>query len=574
VHYELIHKKYDDTLITFLNSSAKSFYLDEHTFEDPVFSDLLKANILSAMIDIERTVKGTFGCDLSLSNISVEKIKQMFPNACQEIFYINDYQSVTFLGSMLNSVRNMNAHARIFTDDLFIFNHDFSFLKNHKIYHNEISYFNSELTIAGYIYIILNFLREKSISTLSKSDLIFSLISEGEYIFSNGEKFVSQISKVNLEIAIRELWGNDIFDATVGDYKELITIEDDTYQVKIGPVNNSSFSVGFTIKEDTVLIKKNSLSRVYYDDDYQLIIEDINLYIYLSNQLPSFAFIDFLYKKKISRLNNYIFNEIKEEFEKILKLNYPKFYIDKNLDVLLLPDSKADFRLISSIFVNGISKFIISIESLVYKENNLKLDESYSTIDNALKSIHMDNHLKANVRHLRNFVTHGYILDEYMIGYNNRKQFTIKYSLLVLRDLLKYFKNNYGNLYDKIKFYFKEFFIGTIISAKYKKIIEYSIKIIEQYPKFNKEQLKLKHGFLNNSVISLDDFDEFIKDYLLSNKPILLKVNIIGIDDALYLWNNENDQEQLKAFCFKFNFKIIDKHEDSNSLTKYISIEK
>ena len=574
MYYDLTHKKFDDTLISFLNSSAKSFYLDEHTYKDAVFPNLLKANILSAVIDIERTIKGTFGCDLSLSNVSVLKLKQIFPNVCQEIFHITDSQSVDFLGSILSSIRNMNAHARIFTDDIFIFNHDFSFLKNHKVYHHKISYFNTELTTAGYIYIILNFLREESISTLSKSDFIFSLISEGEHIFSNGEKFVSQISKVNLEIPIRELKGNNIFDATLGDYKELVIREDDSFLAKIGQANNPTFNVEFNIKEDSILIKRNSLSRVYYEDDYQLHIEDINLHIYLSNQLPPFALVDFLYKKKITRLNKDTFNEIQDEFDKIRKLNYPKFYIDKNLDVLLMPESKADFRLISSIFINGISKFMINLESLLYKEKKLKLDESYSTIDSALKSIHMDNHLKADIKNLRNFVTHGYILDEYMFGFNNKKQFTIEYSLFVLRNLLKYFKNNYGNLYDKIKFYFKEFFIGTIINAKYKKIIEYSIKIIEQYPKFDIDQLKLKHGFVNNSVISLKDFDLFIKDYLLSNKPILLTVNIIGIDEALYLWNNEKDLEQLMTFCLKFNFKMIEKVVDSNSLTKYISIEK
>ena len=52
--------------IKFLNSKARDFYLNKHSFIGANFYSIFKGNLQVAMVDIERTIRGTFGCDIFL----------------------------------------------------------------------------------------------------------------------------------------------------------------------------------------------------------------------------------------------------------------------------------------------------------------------------------------------------------------------------------------------------------------------------------------------------------------------------------------------------------------------------
>ena len=68
MHFELYlrNKKNDENeIIRFLNSSARSFYSGSNTYGDKSFDIVLKSAFLSGITDLERTIRGTFDCDLT-----------------------------------------------------------------------------------------------------------------------------------------------------------------------------------------------------------------------------------------------------------------------------------------------------------------------------------------------------------------------------------------------------------------------------------------------------------------------------------------------------------------------------
>ena len=87
MRFDFKHNK--DDIIEFLNSTADSFYNGKIEFFDRSYDSRYKANLLAGMIDIERTIRGVFGCDLSLKTADYDLIKQMYPHAC-DMLSIND----------------------------------------------------------------------------------------------------------------------------------------------------------------------------------------------------------------------------------------------------------------------------------------------------------------------------------------------------------------------------------------------------------------------------------------------------------------------------------------------------
>lgn len=84
MHFELYlrNKKNDENeIIRFLNSSAKSFYNGSNTYGDNSFDIVLKSAFLSGITDLERTIRGTFDCDLNFANVDIATLNKMFPCA-------------------------------------------------------------------------------------------------------------------------------------------------------------------------------------------------------------------------------------------------------------------------------------------------------------------------------------------------------------------------------------------------------------------------------------------------------------------------------------------------------------
>ena len=203
MRFDFKHNK--DDIIEFLNSTADSFYNGKIEFFDRSYDSRYKANLLAGMIDIERTIRGVFGCDLSLETADYDLIKQMYPHAC-DMLSIHNQNDLSKLSQLLNSLRDLNAHAFLSDTDIAFIKNDFSILLNEKKMNRSLIYLrDGRITIAGIIYLILSFLRSQSIANMVKGDFMVAVVSNGQYALDNGERFVSEISRVDLEVPIRKV---------------------------------------------------------------------------------------------------------------------------------------------------------------------------------------------------------------------------------------------------------------------------------------------------------------------------------------------------------------------------------
>ena len=140
-YFALKAKRSDkNEMIRFLNSKARDFYNCKHKFELKQYSSFFKANLLSGLIDLERVIKGTFGCDIFMKYANIDDLKIMFPNATKNIFKLENEKSLKLMGRILEILRNMNAHAYLCNQDFEFFNFDFSDLENQVRFSNKIKY--------------------------------------------------------------------------------------------------------------------------------------------------------------------------------------------------------------------------------------------------------------------------------------------------------------------------------------------------------------------------------------------------------------------------------------------------
>lgn len=122
MYFNLRNRNNDlNEMIKFLNSNAKEFYSGKHSFEFRQYGSFFKSNLLSALIELERVIKGTFGCDIFMKYANINDLKVMFPNATKTIFKLESSDDLKIMGRVLEILRNMNAHA-------FLSKQDFAFL--------------------------------------------------------------------------------------------------------------------------------------------------------------------------------------------------------------------------------------------------------------------------------------------------------------------------------------------------------------------------------------------------------------------------------------------------------------
>lgn len=555
MHFELYlrNKKNDENeIIRFLNSSAKSFYNGSNTYGDNSFEIVLKSAFLSGITDLERTIRGTFDCDLNFANVDIAMLNKMFPCAAA-MFNVSNSYGLSRLSRFLTLFRNINAHALISKGDNEFFEIDYSFLQNQAVFDDRIKYYENEITLAGIIFLLLNFLRGESIANLCKKNFLFGLISKGEFAMDDGYQFVTQISHVNLEMPIRQDNANTVFDAMIGNYRKNAEISEEYFDVKIGLLNYPTYKVSGSLIGNLLKINSGSLTKTYYKKDFLLQIIDEKSFIELSNQLPPFVLVDFLYQMDISVLDCSAVGVVKEKYKVISKLNRPKFYVDKNLSVLLMPSSISDFRIISSLCRDAIGTILLSVESFIYKTRKIKRDGGYSSIGTALSYLNICDKVHKMVKYLRNFVAHGYVLDEYMLYKSEKQQFTIEFIIKAFKALL----DACGSIQDirsNILWNVKEYLINTLVGTKYKKIIEFSRSAILEYPNINMYEFSKKSGFVNNSMLDICDFNSLTESGIKYNQVI--RISMPNLTEKLYLNNVDADIELLNTFCTRNGYNI------------------
>lgn len=552
-------------IIEFLNSTADDFYNGKLEFFDKSYDSRYKANLLGGMIDIERTIRGTFGCDLSLVTADYEIIKQMYPHACK-MLNVCKQDDLPRLSQLLSSLRDLNAHAFVSDNDISFINNDFSMLLNEEKMHGSILYLrDGHITIAGITFLVLIFLRSQSIATMTRDDFMIAVVSYGQYSFDKGDDFVSKISNVNLEIPIRKEPGNDVLSSLFGEYGSYLIKEGNDFTLSIGKETYPTFKVVGSLNKDQLTIKSGSLTRTYYLEDYSLKIIDVDTFIDLSNSFPMMTLVDFLYELKIETFDRTAAEKIKKEFELFSKTNKPKFYADKKLPLLLYKSAASDFRIVSSLIIDAISKIVLSLESFIYKTRGIKRynrsnrSHEYSTIGKALKYIGVPDNIVTEVKYLRNFCAHGYILNDYLLFKNDVRQFTLTYIIDTIKQLSDYLESNVRDAYNNFKEYKRAFLINKLVMVKYKLAIAYSDVVINDFPNYNRAELTKKNGFINNSFFDITMFNKITNFEIQKTRVIELFVD--DINQCLRFYEGEKSRKRIDYFCNCFGYAITNEKD-------------
>ena len=565
MHFDLAfgRKNHYEEAIKLLNQSARSFYLGEHTYTDSNYPILLKAIILSGFVDFERTIRGTFGCDLHMDSADELSFYKMFPNACR-ILGIRDDESLKKRGFLIDTFRNINAHAVLSETDKKLFDMKFYRLAEGRVFNPKISYYvDDNITLGGVIFILLNFLREQSIATLTKKDSIFGLVSCGQYGNDDGAKFVATISHVNLERSIRRKTGDSLEDSILGELKERMDYDPgNNFDLNVGSEWHPTYRVSGCVVGNNVRIGNGSLTKANYVKGYSFIVEDEKGFIELSNMLPPFVLVDYLYENKVATFTENTYQQLKNDWGKISKLNKPKFYIDKNLKILLLPNTVSDFRILSSVLADGLQKVFLMVEDYLFSHKIIKTKKTYSTILDAIKAISRDPLLPLRVSILRNMVAHGYVLNENYLFKGETIPFSIDFIIRTLEQMLELFKNEDSEAYHYLGQTIQAQLLNTIVNYKYKMIVQFSKEFFESYPEYNEKDWEIKHGFVANSMLDIKRFNCLITDN--DSVKRVIRISVKGFEKQLYLYDIEPSMNLIKQFCEKNGLKI--KKEESEGL--------
>lgn len=547
-------------MVCFLNSQAKSFYYDDYYFPKPSFKNYFKSYLQDALVDIERIIRGTFCCDFSLETADIESLRKMFPNACINLFKIDDETKLQSLSSFLFKARNINSHALPAKADFSFFYNDYSFLEKQYKANRQIIYYKGGLTIAGFIFLIANFLGNKSLKSLIRKHKLFSFVINGNFESDDSYQFVDLISKVNLESPIRTSQNQSILDAVFGRFKEKAIIQNSNFSISIGDDGEETFKATGYINDEEIYIKAGSLTRVFYKHDCLIKVNEPQLFIELSDNLPEFALVDYLFENEIFMFDKITYDSLNRCIDKLSKLNFPKYYSNKNIKTISLPETVFDFSYLSEIFADASQKILLSLEDYIYCHLMGKKTNLYSKLFDALSFVHVPNNTIMNAVHIRNWASHGYLLGEYLR--TNRQTIRINETTVIwaLYELANHFKATNNRLYEYYSVLVRESFIKPIFAFKFDGSIRIGKNFLCNYPHIDRELWKQNNGALEHSMLDSSRLDQLASE--IDARQMIIQLNISNEPMPIYVRAASESLANINDFCEKNHF-LIDKTEDS-----------
>lgn len=564
-------------IIKFFNSSAENFYRGQFIFiGKPLdFANKFKSDLLYFLVETERVIKATFNSTLNLVGVNLEHFRKMFPNIVDNIFCIKNENDLLRFGNILKVFRNINAHSICSFKDYKVFKSDFSGLEKQKVFNPRIQYFTDDhrLSVAGLAFIIINMGRDRSIKSLTTKNGDIGLITMGKSGIDDGEKFVEKISHVNWEIKIRDDDKKTIEGAVFGNLLEK-TKKDFPFchELLIGGEDFYEHKYYATIGPNRIYVHASTLSDVLYEKDFDLQIKDTKHFMELSNQYPPFIFVDLLYKLNITCFDKKAYEKITNDgcWELYSKPMYSKFYIDKNIDILLADKSKADLRINSNVCNGALYAIFLKLEKLIIKFYKIDLRQiKYSKIGNLLKDIDASPDLARKTQIIRNMVSHGYNFGEHIYIDGQIVEHNLDSSLKLIIDLIEFFEKENNIIANALKNDASSLLINQMLAIKTKLFIRESITFITNYPNItNIGELKKKEKFYNNSSISPKDFAELNEKVNGDLRCIL--VTSKKFETKLALINNEKGNALLQELLNKTNQSII--QEQNDGVVRYIVI--
>lgn len=448
-----------------------------------------KASLGGLLNQIERVFRGVFGKGYQTFNEDdLAKFKRIFPTAWKVFSKVYPDDTAKSIRAFLTSARNINVHARDYaTYPVFCVNERSKFIPNENERITMVAD-DGYLTLAGLITLLFMFSNAKMVEYLVKSSSSFKILNVVVKPVNHTDKmnpkeygeFIQEKIGMRDEELIRESSStDDVFEAIFGDFacKVAHTGNDFKYFNGLDEENSDYIVTGSYTKSGKKHVLKINAGSIYvkaFKEDFVYNVTDEKEFIDECSKFPPFIYILLLEKtKKMSKKD---YNEAYPLFE---KLNHPKFYVDKSIDVLFFGNKFSDFRGICASVLPLINYCLLNMEDMIYGYYNLELKEGYSRLQDSLIGAGVNKSLAYDVGMLRNYLSHGYnIGDEYITPAKKIIEINLEYIVDLLIKLGEELKNVspkngavfMGDLYHRI--------VCNLVAFKYYDSITLSEKIV------------------------------------------------------------------------------------------------
>ena len=388
----------------------------------------IKALVGAYLANLERVFRGAFGQELQLEGSAeqYELFKKIYPiigRAMEKSFGLQGFQG--FCGK-LAALRStcMHAFSKVSKQTESI---DPAFMRSIPNWnHQYVKYVvdGNRLTLGGLFAILLCMGNKEMVGQIMASGISPLLGRIGlwrGYFEARGKAYPAMMEKKlgnDLEQEIRTVPGSDLFSAIWGEYAFRVEgdASDFDYLSEKGD-RHSIYHVHGSIEEGNVTrihIMKNSYYHVYFADHYVLQIDDKDYFIECANKVPPFLFVAYLYRRGVKCFDR---NSLSEDDLKLFpKLNKAKFYVDKNIHVILLGKAVSDQRTVHQAAVPQALYAILNLEWNLREAHREEIERfyKYSTIKESLLLAGIEQSLVEDALFLRNFFAHGTIFGDYV----------------------------------------------------------------------------------------------------------------------------------------------------------------
>lgn len=428
--------------------------------------------------------------------------------------------------SILSELRNINLHSIISANITNRFRVSEEFLSGFpKISDDVCLSKNGTLTVAGMFAFLFVILDDKTRESLGKyiferwGQLLFNC--DKKEVWTKKEEFLAKLKSnlpVDYEVSIRKSKNeDDVLKAILGRVYDKTKFKK-TAQNKLEFELDLSQNIKATryccrgeiieCDEECVLtIFDKSNMGVDYVGEYELHILDKKAFCQFCSMVPPMFSVGYLYKQGITRFDAETTSKL--NIESYCKLNQPKFYRNKNIDILCYGSSNPDIREINRIISDNMLKVWLSFEEAMVFELGLMIDDGYSTLHDVLQALNVPKDLYKKVLSCRNFCAHEGMLER--VSYGNQYDasgylINLEFIQKVINELTVFLESK--GFVDKARWLQKDFdehIVGAIFGSKYKRIIEKSILLFrgarEMIPT-NVEDMKKSINLARLSVIT------------------------------------------------------------------------
>lgn len=567
-------KNYELNSIDFLNATLDEIYYRKKHYVKG--KDLLefKSMLAGYFAQVERIFRCVYYSNISLDikEIDLDLFKRQFP-FIYDTYYGNTYAKTTgeeesseidgveYYTWILEQLRNINLHAVISTPISKIFRISSKFMDVLPKFSEKVLYIkDGVLTVAGMMGLLLPVLRpDKGAHLLG---YIFhqwsNVLWEEAFEESFSQKDVlweklQGIYKTDYEVAIRSKeQGADLLSSIFGREKNRLQLSlvgdtirfvwDCSQTMKMTNLQVSGCCKEYA-NETLLSIDMGSNVGVYFSENYTLHIRNVKKFEEFCKTVPSFMAVAYLYHNQITVFDETTIENLGAFY--VEKLNYPKFYVDKNIPILCYGSKNADIREINKAISANLLKLFLDFEEAVVFRKEIMVFGAYSKFASIMKKFNVPSVLMNKMVICRNFCSHGWLLDEYYCS--NPGQFfkiTLSFIIETICELIEFLQNAGETEAARwLQWDLEEYVLNSLIGIKYKRIFERSIKLFHSKGDWvakNCEAIKKSLKAVENSCI-----------------PSHVESMLIHKMKRKFSFNLSPKLVELPDNCFKFNHLIL-----------------